>query len=114
MSTLIYLDDIRTPDMYAYGCDMDKFVVCRDRPSFEAAINQMLAGDVSSYHVSFDHDLGQPYNGVDLIRWMCEQFIEKKISYESLPGISFHTANPIGAENMHSVLCSYLKVAFNT
>lgn len=69
--------------------------------------------------ISFDHDLADEHydtskpiseyrekTGNDCLRWLIEYCMNNKIL---LPKIYFHTANPVGKENMQSVLNSYNK-----
>jgi hypothetical protein len=49
-------------------------------------------------HLSLDHDLGTPETGYDLMKWIAAN------NYWPAGQILVHSANPIGRENIQSVI----------
>lgn len=80
------------------------------------------------YMVSFDHDLAEAHyhhsmyvgnkvymkyletvsekTGMDCVKWLVDYCIDNKLEF---PLWYLHTMNPVGRENMHSYITSYLK-----
>ena len=58
-------------------------------------------------HVSFDHDIdsynndGTEVTGYDCVKWLCDYILDNNLDISNLD-IRFHTANPVGKENMAS------------
>jgi hypothetical protein len=90
----LYLDDLRpTPpdfDLRAYTA--------------EQAIEMIRAGKVS--FISFDHDLGEPENGTgyDVAVWIENEAWHDL--YFPMPEWAIHSANPVGARNIHAAMLS--------
>lgn len=61
--------------------------------------------------VCFDHDLGDGLSGMDAARWLTEFCMENRVS---LPTWNVHSANPIGKENIKSLLSSFDRVFPNS
>jgi hypothetical protein len=99
----LWLDDLRDPPD-------DTFVVARN---FEAATSTIKKKGCPLF-ISFDHDLGEVSDGetaptgYDLAKWIVEMHLEGVITFSE--GFSFrvHSANPIGAANISSLLDEYL------
>lgn len=94
----LYIDDIRSPKG-----TFDKIT----RTSAET-IQCMKINGCPTY-ISFDHDLGGEDTAMKIINWMIDYdldnpgFIPKGFEY------NIHSANPVGKENIDSLLKSYLK-----
>lgn len=87
----LYLDDERPcPDGFMLARNLAEFkkIVLSFEPEF----------------ISFDHDLGGDEIGLDAIKWLIS------IDYP-LPenGWRIHSANPVGRDNMQSLLLNWFK-----
>ena len=54
--------------------------------------------------LSFDHDLGGEDSAMVLIDWMIDNHYD-----EEIPDYQIHSANPVGALNIHAKMQSWLK-----
>ncbi|TGE21282.1 hypothetical protein E5K00_13390 [Hymenobacter aquaticus] len=98
----LYLDDIRNPKG-------EGWVVVRSFEEFVATIEALGLPE----EISFDHDLGwdQEQNcelksGYDCAKWLVEQDL-------AIENFNVHSANPVGAENIRSLLQNFLKFKQN-
>lgn len=82
----VYFDDLREPPD-------DTWVVIRDIATFQ---DYVVKNGVPKF-ISFDHDLGGDERAIDAIKWMIEKELE-------IYQWQIHSANPVGAENMKSLL----------
>ncbi len=96
----LYIDDEWTPNLEEFD------FIAR---SYLEAVEMMAMYGCPSY-VSFDHDLGGDHTGYDIARTMIEidmesggRFIPKDFEF------NVHSANPVGAENIRSLLNNYLQ-----
>jgi len=94
----LYLDDIRTP--------IDaKWIIARNYSEFIKIIN--IYGLDNFETISLDHDLGEnSKSGMDCAKFIIDISINNNIL---LPKIFIHSSNPIGSENMMSIINNYLK-----
>jgi hypothetical protein len=100
----MYLDDLRTPK------DEFDFVV----RSYDEAITIIIKYGIPNF-ISFDHDLGVDEegeilkSGYDLAKWIVDSDLDNR--YKLAPTFSFkvHSQNPVGKQNIISLLESYLK-----
>ena len=96
----LYLDDIRNPHQSGYKDD--EWIVCRNATEFVSAIEQHFS-DLEV--VSFDHDIDSydenenEVTGYDCVKWLCDYILDNYLDITNLE-IRFHTANPVGEENM--------------
>jgi len=93
----LFLDDVRTPKT-----DRD-FIVAR---SVKEAIQLIRDKGFPSY-MSLDHDLGEDVpTGHDFVKWIVTEYQD-----DILPEFTFnvHSANPVGKENMESLLNNFIK-----
>ena len=100
----MYLDDIREPkDSYD--------VIVR---SYEEAVMFVQKNGIPSY-ISFDHDLGCEdtgeilKSGYDFAKWLVDMDIENIYKFPDNFSFNIHSANPIGRNNINSILNNYLK-----
>ena len=99
----MYLDDIRDPKN-----NFD--VIVR---SYDEAVEYILKNDIPNF-ISFDHDLGLENNGIvvksgyDLAKWLVEQSLDGNLKFPNDFSFSVHSANPIGKNNIESILNNYL------
>ncbi len=97
----LYLDDLRpTPSDF-------------DARAYTAAeaIRLLESGAVTL--ISFDHDLGEPENGTgyDVARWIEEQ-VATNPDFR-MPDWRVHSANPVGAGNIHRAMINANRMAHN-
>ena len=99
----MYLDDIREPQNY-YD------VIVR---SYDEAVRYILKNGIPCF-ISFDHDLGLDINGTvaksgyDLAKWLVEKSLDGELKFPKDFSFSVHSANPIGKNNIESILHNYL------
>ena len=94
----LFLDDVRQPPG-------DDFIICR---SFDEALNYVKEQGCPNF-ISFDHDLGWGPDGYDFAKWLIKLDDEsngKFIPKDFIFGV--HSANPIGAKNIRTVLDNWL------
>ena len=102
--TRLYLDDIRSPKD-----DFD--VIVR---SYDEAIDFVNKNGIPNY-ISFDHDLGCNENGeilrsgYDFAKWLVSMDIENNYKFPDDFKFNVHSANPIGRNNIQSILNNYLQ-----
>lgn len=62
-------------------------------------------------YITFDHDLGDAgiETGYDLAKWIVAGELDGKIKIPKNFSFNVHSANPVGAKNIQSLLDSYLK-----
>ena len=99
----MFLDDIRVPKN-------DYDVIVR---SFEEAINFVKENGIPNF-ISFDHDLGCDEignilkSGYDFAKWLVDMDIENIYKFPDNFTFDIHSANPIGKNNIKSILNNYL------
>lgn len=94
----IFLDDLRpAPEGYVL------------LKSSQEAIDYVKQNGCS-YHFSFDHDLGEDDTTMVFLKWLINEDLDNSGSIipEDFTYI-IHSANPVGRENIDSLLISYLK-----
>ncbi|WP_157279214.1 cyclic-phosphate processing receiver domain-containing protein [Aliarcobacter butzleri] len=99
----MFLDDIRTPK--------EKFdVITR---SYDEAVNFVKENGIPNF-ISFDHDLGCDdkgnilKSGYDFAKWLVEQSLNEVLEFPKDFTFQVHSANPIGRNNINSILNNYL------
>ncbi len=96
----LYLDDIRHPHQSGY--QDNEWIVCRNDKTFK---DMFTSFDSIITHISFDNDLanfdsdGNEVTGYSCVKWLCDYILDNDLDISNLT-LSFHTANPIGGENM--------------
>ena len=96
----LYLDDIRNPHQSGYKDN--EWIVCRNDKTFK---DMFTAFDSIVTHISLDHDIdsyddnGNEVTGYALVKWLCDYILDNDLDITNLT-LSFHTANPVGKENM--------------
>jgi len=100
----MYLDDLRTPiedfDFIVRNCD--------------EAISIIKKHGVPNF-ISFDHDLGIDEDGTllstgyDLAKWLVDNDLENSYKLPSNFRFKVHSQNPVGKQNIISLLDGYLK-----
>ena len=97
MSYWLYLDDIREPPAISSG---NKYIVLR---SSQAAISYVEAHGVPEY-MSLDHDLGGDDTTMIFLRWLSNEYYN-----EAIPDYVVHSSNPVGKQNIISLMSSWKK-----
>ena len=96
----LYLDDIRNPHQSGY--QDNEWIVCRNDKTFK---DMFMSFDSIITHISFDNDIdsydenGNEITGYTLVKWLCDYILDNDLDISNLT-LSFHTANPVGGENM--------------
>lgn len=115
----LFLDDVRHPPdvaRYIMPCGLKslynypEWMVVRSLEAFQQIIQEQ---GMPSF-ISFDHDLGlldaatgQELTGVDAARWLCTFAAAHHLK---LPPYQVHSVNPVGRENIISILESFKKI----
>jgi hypothetical protein len=100
----MYLDDIRTP------IEEFDFIV----RSYDEAIVVIQTHGIPDF-ISFDHDLGVDEDGTllktgyDLAKWIVDNDLNTTYKLPSNFSFKVHSQNPVGRQNIISLLQSYLK-----
>ena len=105
MTYRMFVDDVRDPDWVYAGQDVSDWQVCR---TVEEAQN--VISDLGwPCWISFDHDLGDNIpTGYDLAKWLVEQDLDGDLMPVNF-SYAVHSANPVGAANIHGLLSGYLR-----
>ena len=99
----MFLDDIREPQN-------DYDVIVR---SYDEAVELVKQNGIPTF-ISFDHDLGCDEigniskNGYDFAKWLVDMDIENIHKFPNNFTFDIHSANPIGKNNIKSILNNYL------
>ena len=99
----MFLDDIREPKN-------NYDVIVRN---YDEAINSVKQKGIPSF-ISFDHDLGCDEkgnvlkSGYDFAKWLVDMDIENIYKFPNDFSFEVHSANPIGRNNINSILNNYL------
>jgi len=100
----MYLDDVRTP------IEEFDFLV----RSYDEALVVIQKHGIPDF-ISFDHDLGVDEDGTllktgyDLAKWIVHNDLNAAYKLPSNFSFKVHSQNPVGKENIISLLQSYLK-----
>ena len=105
----LFLDDERSPADCAgfYGLpkelyQSDDWLIARNYRDFVFTIaEQWTINRSSPYLISFDHDLGEDKSGKDCAEWLAKHCLYENIQ---MPEIMVHSRNPVGAENISSLM----------
>lgn len=95
MEKLLYVDDIRQPNIIRYSTYSYEIIVSRN---YDDAINMLNMCKFNA--IDLDHDLGEDKTGYDI----CKYIIENNIK---LDRVYLHTSNPVGRYNMKQLLERY-------
>ena len=104
---LVWLDDVRHPlenDWLVFSPLQDpyKVVWVKDYNEFvDYIINNGLPTGIC-----FDHDLGEGKSGFDCCKFLVEYCLDNELN---LPKYNIQSANPVGKENIISLLTSFTK-----
>lgn len=119
----LFLDDERYPDSVTW-IDLDKSVKWEIVRSFEEAVQWVEKHGIPNV-ISFDHDLGEHFHeeivndeliigpitaktGYDFANWLIDYDMDTNC-WPSDFSFTVHSKNPIGAENIKSLINNYLK-----
>lgn len=95
MEKLLYVDDIRKPNIIRYSTYSYEIIVSRN---YDDAINMLNMCKFNA--IDLDHDLGEEKTGYDI----CKYIIENNIK---LDRVYIHTSNPVGRDNIKQLLERY-------
>ena len=95
MEKLLYVDDIRKPNIIRYSTYSYEIIVSRN---YDDVINMLNMCKFNA--IDLDHDLGEEKTGYDI----CKYIIENNIK---LDRVYIHTSNPLGKDNMKQLLERY-------
>ena len=95
MEKLLYVDDIRKPNIIRYSTYSYEIIVSRN---YDDVINMLNMCKFNA--IDLDHDLGEEKTGYDI----CKYIIENNIK---LDRVYIHTSNPVGKDNMKQLLERY-------
>lgn len=85
----LYLDDLRpTPEGFDRVYDYEEFIT-------------FISKNGLPQFISFDHDLGLGKTGFDCAKWLVEFCLDNQVS---LPEFTVHSQNPVGKENIETLL----------
>lgn len=93
----LFLDDLRNPPTLTW---------CVAR-SYEEAVTLVQKHGFPE-HVSFDHDLGDGPTGMDFAHYLIAIDLDHGIMPKNFT-YTVHSANPIGAENIATLLDRYIR-----
>jgi len=104
MKTLLWLDDLRNPYLNKQRRCPDGYIVywVTNYSEFIEWIEKFGLPDA----ISFDHDLGEVATGMDCAKWLVNYCLDNN---RELPEFYVHSANPVGAENIKTLLENYKK-----
>lgn len=113
MKTYLWLDDIRDPNMGVwrdqyipeYDPKVDEIVWVKEYPEFVDYIREFGIPD----EIFFDHDLGDDELGTghDAAKWLVNYCMDN--GGIDVPRWSIQSANPVGRQNINSILSNYRK-----
>ena len=115
MSYKLFLDDERFPVDCEYFLGFrstpiyteNDWVIVRNFTEFvEVIYRKWMTVKETPSLISFDHDLAQEKTGKDCANWLVDFCIENQMN---LPNWLVHSRNPVGAENINSILEQYKK-----
>ena len=98
----LYLDDIRNPHQSGYKDS--EWIVCKNDKTF---MDMFTSFDNIITHISFDYGIdsydenGNEVTGYDCVKWLCDYIQDNNLDISNLT-LNFHTANPVGKENMET------------
>lgn len=100
----MFIDDERVP-----GKDVSESVVIVR--SSQEAIDFCTAVKSLPKNIMFDHDLGGDDTSMRFIRWMMDQLLEDPPLFKLREDFTFsvHSQNPIGSENIKSLMDQLIK-----
>jgi hypothetical protein len=124
----LFLDDIRKPvDAWLYTRDdvflKEQWVIVRSHAAFTEEVTKRFAAGEWPVRVAFDHDLADVHY-LHLEGEISYERLEEKTGYHSakwlidfclnhdlrLPAFSCHSMNPVGKENILSLLAAFAKM----
>lgn len=98
MSYKMFIDDLRTPPD-------ETWILCKS--SSEAI--EYTKNNGSPIYVSLDHDLGEDDTTMIFLKWLIDRDIDTNGKFIPEKFIwNIHSANPVGRDNMNSLLSSYM------
>jgi len=110
MQKLLWLDDERDPTeprwQTYYPIPDPSVVWVKSHAEFVDWITEHSIPDA----ICFDHDLGDGLSGMECAKWLTEYCMDNDLN---LPAWNIQSANPIGKENIASLLSSFARAREN-
>jgi len=104
MRVLLWLDDFRNPDKLEWK----KEHVIHDSSVVWVYNYKSFCNYIKIYGlptaINFDHDLGEDKTGYDCAHWLVNYCLDNN---KSLPIWAVHSSNPVGRDNINSLLNNY-------
>lgn len=107
----LYLDDIRIPDYEFHKLNAKLSLKSGNKNPYKLRIarsSEQAKEIIKRYgmpsFISFDHDLGGEDTSIVFLRWLTEHYFDLNI-----PEYVVHSANPIGKDNLISIMNSWKK-----
>lgn len=101
---LIWLDDERDPAdrrwHSTFPIDSEQIVWIK---SFSSFVDEIIRNGLPAA-ICFDHDLGEGGSGMDAAKWLTEYCLDNRVP---LPIYEVHSMNPVGKENIVSLLMAF-------
>lgn len=103
MTWNLFLDDLREIS-HVYPPPQTLYINWTVARSTEEAKSLVLSQGMPAL-ISFDHDLGGEDKATVFLNWLIREFWTD----EQIPGYRVHSANPVGAANITSMMVSWHK-----
>ncbi len=99
----LFLDDERVPA----SDDGPAWIIAR---STKEAVQVVKSHGLPEF-ISFDHDLGEGDTSIDFIHWLIDTTLDsiELGANPKFPNYTVHSQNPVGKENIESLMDSFLK-----
>ena len=112
MKILLWLDDVRDPlqNDWLNFSPIGKLVNVIWVTNYQEFIDWIMTYGLPDA-ICFDHDLGSyETTGYDCAKWLVEYCIDNN---KSIPKYAIQSANPVGRENINSLLTNFKKILKN-
>lgn len=91
----LYLDDLRPIPQGHIGLR-----------SYTEFVTYIIKNGLPDF-ISFDHDLGLQESGFDCAKWLVNYCLDNNLQ---LPAFNVHSQNPVGKQNIYSLLQNFKKI----
>jgi hypothetical protein len=104
--TLLWVDDFRNPNKLEWKkeCVINNSSVVWVF-NYKSFCNYISINGLPTA-INFDHDLGEKKTGYDCAQWLVNYCLDNNLK---LPLWAVHSSNPIGRDNINSLLNNYKK-----
>ena len=94
----LFIDDIRNPTT-------SDWIVARSSAGALRTVQRFGM----PHTISFDHDLGEEDTTINFLNWMEKRLLDGTYVFPKDFKYFVHSANPVGAANIHSKISQYLR-----